>query len=371
MNVFRTRLVYLLVCIVLIFGPVGSGAGTEGELISEVALDATDFNPSQGEQVRLRYELARPDNVTIRIFDPDGGLVRSLLDSAHREAGMQDVAWDGYDEIGKLVPDESYTFTIETDSGVIYDPETFSGNVVGDIVDARFSLDGTIVYKLPALSRVLIRLGIHNGPMLKTLVDWKPRVGGAITEYWDGRDENDLMLMREHKDFTALITYVTLPDTTVITYGNNRDTYRDYKLGHAKDRLQKPKRPRRPEPELRLRPEHLVPPAWTRAPRVLMTFPKHDERKEDSVPTVQGAIDVRIEVEPSDRDVLLRDQFEIIFFVNNVFFAEAERGYLPFNWTWELQQLPEGEHILTVNVSSFSGQVGVASRKVRITKSAN
>jgi len=48
--------------------------------------------------------------------------------------------------------------------------------------------------------------------------------------------------------------------------------------------------------------------------------------------------------------------------------AQAERGYLPLNWTWELTQFPPGEHVLTVNISSFRGQVGVASRKILVEK---
>jgi hypothetical protein len=249
----------------------------------------------------------------------------------------------------------------------VYDPTTFSGGVVEDLTAAQFGTEGTVVYKLPASARVLIRLGVHSGPMLKTLVDWKPRVAGTITEYWDGYDEDKLMKLREQKDFAALITYVTLSDATVITYGNDQETYRDYVLGRAQGRRQKPSRPRRPDPEGQLRPVNLVPPAWARAPHVLMTFPKH-AGDGGAIPEVKAIVDVHVDVDPADRDRLLREQFEIIFFVDHVFFAEAERGYLPFNWRWELHQIPAGEHVLTVNLSSFRGQVGVASRKVRVVK---
>jgi hypothetical protein len=340
--------------------------GRSEQQVTNIALDANAFNPSRGDKVRLRYNLARSDRITIRIYDPDGGLVRSLFQGVSRRAGMHQEPWDGRDNEGRPAPDEAYTYTIETDSGVVYDPTTFSGGIVGDIKEGRFDKDaGTVLYKLPAAARVLIRLGIQSGPLLKTLVDWKPRVTGSITEYWDGRDEGKLVRFRDHPNFAALITYVTLPDATVIAYGNERETYRDYKLGRGKAVGQRPQRARLPDPEGRLRPENLVPPAWARAPRVLMTFPKLSA---DGVPQVKDAIDVRVEVDPSDRDLLLRDQFEIIFFVDNVFFAEAERGHLPFNWRWELKQIPAGERILTVNIASFKGQVGVASRKVGVVK---
>jgi hypothetical protein len=52
-------------------------------------------------------------------------------------------------------------------------------------------------------------------------------------------------------------------------------------------------------------------------------------------------------------------------FADNELLAEAERGYLPLTWRWDLQNLPPGEHVLTVNISSFGGQVGVTSRRIR------
>lgn len=334
--------------------------------IKEVELAKSAFNPSRGEKLTLSYKLSQADKITILIYDPDGGLVRTLIKGAERATGSHSETWEGRDDTGQPVPNEAYTFTLETASGTVYDPTTFSGGTVGHIKEAKFHRDGTVVYKLPAPSRVLIRLGVQNGPMLKTLVDWDPRVAGVITEYWDGRDEDKLIKVRAQKNFTALITYVTLPDASVIAYGNDQETYREYKLGRGKGAAKKPDRPRRAGLEPRLRPTFLVPPAWVRAPRIVMTFPIIEAGPSNGLPQVKVAANVRIEVAPSDRDFLLSDQFEVIFFVDNVFFAEAERGYLPFNWHWELIQIPPGEHVLTVNIISFKGQVGVASRKVNV-----
>ncbi|MFC6671371.1 flagellar hook assembly protein FlgD [Marinobacterium aestuariivivens] len=346
----------------------GALAESASQAISDTTINSNAFNPSLGEQVVLTYTLAQPDTVSVRVYDPDGGLVSTVLEGVEQAAGAQEISWDGLDIDSKVVPDEAYTFVVETTTGALYDPTTHSGGVVGDITEARFNEDGTVLYNLPAAARTLIRLGVHNGPMLKTLVDWKPRVAGEITEYWDGYDEDNRYKLRGAKDFSALITYVTLPDATVITYGNKEETYRDYKLGRAQGRAQKPDRPRRSGAELELRPEGLVPPAWARSPRVDMTFPQLSGVEKDDVPEVQDAIDIHISVNPDDLDHLLQDQFEIIFFLDNVFFAEAERGYLPLNWRWELQQIPPGEHVLTANVSSFTGQVGVASRKIKIVR---
>lgn len=347
----------------LLLAPALLLTATAARAIDGVRLGAASFNPTLGDELAIAYELSAGDEVWVRVYDPDGGLVRTLVDGEPREAGPNQETWDGRDFEGRRVPDEAYLVILETASGEVYDPTTVSGGIVGDLTDARFDRQaGTVTYRLPAASRVLIRLGVRNGPMLKTLVDWRPRLAGSVTEYWDGRDEDGLIDLRSEPGFTALITYVTLPDATVIAYGNREESYRDYALERGKDRARKPDRPRAPEPEARLRPEGLVPPAWSRAPRVSLTFPEHTE----DVPEVRGEVRVRVGVDAADRDLLLKEQFEIIFFVDNVFFAEAERGHLPFNWPWELQQLPPGEHVLTVNISSFKGQVGVASRKVRV-----
>lgn len=344
-----------------------AGEARAADIVKSVALSRAAFNPAVGEKVGISYELPQPQRVTVGIYDPDGGLICTLVDGEAREAGVHEELWDGRDVDGHFVPDEAYLFTLETGPGFVYDPTTFSGGVVGDLADAQFDRQsGTVAYKLPAASRVLIRLGIRNGPMHKTLVDWKPRVAGAITEYWDGKDEDDVVNLQDHVDFSTLITYVTLPEATVIAYGNREESYRDYKLGRGKDRPNKPERPRAPDPEQRLRPEGLVPPRWARAPRVEMTFPELSGENSATMPSARDALHVRVDVEESDRDLLLKDQFEILFFVDNIFFAEAERGYLPYNLRWELHQIPPGEHVLTVNISSFKGQIGVASRKVRV-----
>jgi len=355
--------------VVLLLLAAGRSAFAGGSLFSEVSVEPAAFSPARGEAVRLQYKLETRDEISIRVYDPDGGLVRTLADAVRQQAGIHELRWDGRDVDGRTVPDEAYTFVLRSGSGAVYDPATVSGGVVGDLTEAHFDRDGTVTYRLPAPARVLIRLGIHNGPMLKTLVDWKPRVAGTITEYWDGRDENGLMDLRGAKGFSALITYVTLPEASVIAYGNGGSSYRDYKLGPAAGRPQKPARPRHPDPRARLRPELLVPPAWARAPRVALQFPGIESPAGKGPLQVGEAVEVRIDVDPADRARLQDDQFEVILFVDDVFFAEAERGYLPLNWHWELQQLPPGPHVLTVNVSSFRGQVGVASRRVNVVRS--
>ena len=42
-------------------------------------------------------------------------------------------------------------------------------------------------------------------------------------------------------------------------------------------------------------------------------------------------------------------------------------GNLHF-WVWDLSQVEPGDHLLTVNISSFDDQIGVISRKVKVIR---
>jgi hypothetical protein len=118
------------------------------------------------------------------VFDPDQELIRELVSDASREGGPHEEAWDGKDDKGGIVPNEAYFFTIvakEPSSGqqVVYDPVTFSGGEQFDLGQATISREeGTLSYKLSQPSRVLVRIRIAKSALLKTLVDWEPRVGG-------------------------------------------------------------------------------------------------------------------------------------------------------------------------------------------------
>ncbi len=349
--------------------PETARAGSSPPSISRMA-----FRPAMGESILISAPAGAAGAEKILVYDASECQVRSLALEASAGAAKSAVLWDGRDWSGRLVPDGAYTFAIEGRTGLVYDPYEVSGGKAGDIKAASFDREaGTIAYSLPSPARVLIRFGIQGGPMLRTLVDWEPRVAGSILEHWDGWDEDRVIRLWGAKGFTALITYVTLPDATVITYGNTNETYREYMLGRGRDRPRRPENTPVPDntavpPEDgKVRPVGLLPPAWSRSPKVLLSFPALGAPVRD--PTgISGTVAVRVDVDPSDKEQVAKDQFEVIFYVDNVFFAEAERGYLPYNFPWETASLPEGEHVLTVNISSFRGQVGVASRKVRVQK---
>jgi len=341
-----------------------------GNLLSKLRVSKSSFNPQKGDEVGVYFTLSKGAKVEVNIYDPDSGLIRTFQ-KEFSDSGEQGLIWDGKDMDGRVVPDEAYYFavTAEEDSKTkeIYDPTTFSGGVEHDITSADADPEShTINYKMPEMGRVMVRMGIQGGPLMNTLVDWKPRVEGMITEYWNGRDKDNLVDIYDHSKFKMIITYLTLPENSVIAFGNKQLTYREYKKSVGTKRPVKQDRPR--SVGGKISPHYALARTKDYVPDVKMTFSKTDGTEPDGTIILKGKTLVKVELADEDKRIFQDQQFEICFFLDYDFFAEDEAGYTPFNWVWDLSNVKEGDHLLTVNISSFKDQIGLLSRKVRVVK---
>jgi hypothetical protein len=343
-----------------------------GKLLSNVQISKTSFNPAIGEKIILSYSLSGDANVSVNVYDSDSGLIKSLIKNKDQKAGKNTISWDGKDMKGTVVPAEAYFFTIEAEgkngTKEVYDPVTFSGGIEHDIAKADIQAESnTVNYKLPEMGRVLIRTGIEGGPLLNTLVDLKPRIAGEITEYWNGRDIDNLFDLRAHPRFKMFISYFTLPENSVITYGNNDATFREYKTKVTSSRPVKESRGEiKPKGKISIHYAQLKVNDYS--PKVKMKFLKGDKELTEDIPIIRGKTLVRTELDEKDNKYFASQQYEICFFMDGQFYAEEEVGYSPFNWVWNPENIKEGEHILTINLSGFKDQIAVLSRKIKVVK---
>jgi hypothetical protein len=300
-------------------------------------------------------------------YDPDQELIATLLNQQPQKKGKASLVWDGKDEAGSIVPDDAYFFTIkvQTDDGKleIYDPTVFSGGIEQDLTKAKIDLDsGTITYKLPTLSRVRIRLGINGGPLLKTLVDWQPRPSGQVVDYWKGKDKEGLFELGHHPRFKMIISYFDLPENSVITYGNKKTGYFEYKKG-----IQRNRKEQHPWRHNKKRSKHFkFSRLQARSPNVMMSFSPQQSEEPTDIIVLKGKTVVHVELEKDSKQHFQNTQFEIVFFLDGQFYAEEEVGYSPYNWIFDTSQVKEGEYVLTVNLSGFQDQMAIFSKKIRI-----
>lgn len=71
------------------------------------------FNP----RTEVRFELASPTRVRVRIHDVRGRLVQTLIDES-RPAGVHQVVWDGTDHSGRRVASGTYYLRLVADDRV-------------------------------------------------------------------------------------------------------------------------------------------------------------------------------------------------------------------------------------------------------------
>jgi hypothetical protein len=61
---------------------------------------------------RIFYTLPHEDQVVLRVYNPVGQLVRTLV-SGKESAGFKRVAWDGRDDVGRRVPSGVYFYRLQ------------------------------------------------------------------------------------------------------------------------------------------------------------------------------------------------------------------------------------------------------------------
>jgi hypothetical protein len=341
-------------------------------ILSEVAVSPKLFNPTTGETATISFSITQPAKISLRIFDPDHHLLREIMSEGSATLEPQKLVWDGKDAQGRVVPDEAYFFTIEAfnHQGLIahYDPTTFSGGEVVRADGVNFDKDKkTIFYELPGDARVAIKAGISGGgPLLKNILSGLPRAAGRHEESWDGRDESGIVEVPAERNYSLNVEAVSLFENSLITTGNSAYDYFRYSRDIAPERPRKIARPFRgheaafaglPPKD----PSPLVP-----EPKFRIEWPDETPRTEENVPIVSDRAAIRIRLDDKIKTTITEQRYEIILFVDFRFVTEMEEGYSPFNLKWNTRETANGEHLITINVATLSGQVSSASTRLTV-----
>ena len=324
-----------------------------------------EFSPILKEKIAIGFNLSVESVVDVEIYTPDGALIRTLTTGASMKKGDHALEWDGKDKAGTVVPDEAYNIVLKaTTNGKIeiIDPRKTSGGIVQKNLDPKIGIDGKITYTLPAPSRVLIRLGIESGAMLRSVITWKAKNSGKNLQFWDGYDQDHLVKIQKHKNFKIIFSAFSLADHAIITTGN-KVSYFDYIDKHAYEAFFSAKKHRLTHAKSKLMsPYYVRALTGMREPVISFVFPDNIKRDKDGVPVVKKGEKIRVKVIMDEKDAqrMAEVKYEITFFDDLDFISEEEMGYVPISWLWSPQK-EKGKHILTVNIASFKGHVGLKS----------
>jgi len=97
---------------------IGQTPSTGGGLRnSSIYFYPNPFNPDR-ETGTIRYSLSKAGNVTIKIYDVANTLVRTIIEDAPRDGGVELAEqWDGKNENWETVANGVYFYVIESSSG--------------------------------------------------------------------------------------------------------------------------------------------------------------------------------------------------------------------------------------------------------------
>lgn len=336
------KIIFVLFLIVNVFA---------GEIIEMLPYKNSEFSPALKESFPIEFILKKDSNVSVEIYTPDNNLIRTLNKSFKK--GKNKIIWDGKDSKGVIVPDEAYNIVLKADKEVL-DFRDSGGKIIKDLkrkIDKR----GKISYKLSKPSRVLIRAGIQNGPMLRVISNWIPKNKGLIVQRWNMKDKDEIIDISKY-NFAISISAFELPKYAIITTNNKTESYLQYfKRNHFKCNKKSKKnldkgfskhsyscRLEEKEPNLKMQ---------------INNVPLNS--KNTPILTNGKLALVKVSMNSEDEELFEKVKYEVSFFVDLQFTSEEELGYMPISWNFNPNGLKKGEHILTVNVSSFDGKVGV------------
>lgn len=334
--------------------------------VSLLRLSSTELAAARGESVSYTVRTTTPGALTLEVLTGDGDVVRRLQQPA-TNAGEHSLAWDGKDAAGRPVPDEAYCVRALLEAGgktMVDDPCQRSGGEVVAGLQPQLTASGDITYALPHAARVLIRVGVKNGAMMRSLSVWRPRPAGRNLQRWNGFDDSGLVDLRSDR-LALLVTAFRLPDFSVITTGNEGLDYRAWRS--AQGWPEKPDLPQSAASQplerggQRIARQHYAARYKDREPRISVTLARRDGQPLDPAAPLPDELRISVDLHPEDRWLMQEQLYEVAFFVNGDFVSEEENGYVPIAWIWNTAGMKPGKHLLTVNLTGFTGRVGTRS----------
>ncbi|MBA5249008.1 MAG: hypothetical protein FE834_05665 [Gammaproteobacteria bacterium] len=336
---------------------------------NNMVFKTSSFAPTRDEKFPIQITLnniKKIKSALLEIRSIDNDLIKTLsIKNLEPDKNEYIVIWDGKDKNKNIVPNEVYfpvlTINLHSNQICTVDPRIDSGGE--EVYDFKKNISASQVeYNLPVASRMLVRVGIKDGPLLRTIIDWEPRSAGFHAEHWNGQDEDNIIDIENNSKVGYLIMGYKLPSYSIITYGNKKENYRAY---HERMKFSIQKKPYRTKKIIRngevIRPEFYNSVLKQKSPRINISIVDVKDNKEKTIISNFDEIIVKVGLNPLDEMYLNQDRYEVSFFVDNQFIAEEEQGFVPFTWRWSPKRhgIKPGKHVLTVNISGYSGQVGV------------
>lgn len=217
---------------------------------------------------------------------------------------------------------------------------------------------GIVGYELTMPAWVRIRLGLKEGPMCKTLVDWEKRASGVHQEKWDGLDPSGTVRLAQEEDMVFTFNYFTAGNEYITAANVN-----DYMMPPENMIIG------RTLPTLKLNQMHKNHPReFCHDPQLNVVLPKDILQTEKGIYIIEDKAPIEISIADVDKQWFSPERYSIHIFIDGVFAGGELEGYSPYKWIFDPEHLNQGEHLIMVNFAGFNDHFGIAAIPVYIKK---
>ena len=357
----------------LLFAAVVRLSGLPRPAIESVTLSRPFFNPSFGQRLEVRISVIRNGLATVWVLDRDAFPIRRLASGKALRLGGVTLEWDGRDDLGRLVPDEAYSFRVELTAGDRTESYFPAGLPVEEFSVREISHDpvhAVLRYRLPAPSRVHLQVGCSRedpatgvvGPVLKTVVNRQPRASGPVVEHWNGLDESGAISVPNLPHFVISLAATPLPENSVITVGNRSVSFLEYAARRTgKGFLTGSEGVAEHAHHKGLTALDDVSPALRLSPRDAIWAPR-----EKAWRVRDDAVTLSVSLEGPSSPSFSRQPGGVLVFVDEGLAQRLPATEPPFEIRVPIGKLPAGVHRIAVNWVSEYGPVTVNSLQILI-----
>ncbi len=369
MTIKGARLLALsIVCVLdcLIAGAIVQAASPPR--IRDVTVDPPFFNTAAKQFSTITFRAGIAGTATVSILDRDRFPIRTLT-PRRVTPGLASFTWDGRDDNGTAVPDEAWNVRIEL-ADEVYDPSLNFHPISEDPQPRTYSpVDGVLTYTLSRPSRVHIeagqavlnaKTGRTEGPILKTIVNREPRIGGAIVERWNGFDESGTIEVSALKNFAVAVLATSLPDSSIITRGNRQESFLQYAAR------------RRPATALvarkRMAPvtHHEGLDAFEDHSPSLRITPAATWDAQARTYTASSAVRLELEIEGENAAHFLAQPTRMAVYVDDARVLTRDNPTSPLTLAIPAESLTRGEHRVVVNWGSDYGPAAAGAFRINV-----
>jgi hypothetical protein len=329
-----------------------------GPQLFSVSLSQPHFDLRAQSAIVVRFSLDRSAEASLEILDDGGGVVRRVRSDRELAAGAHEIAWDGRYDDGAPARDGLHLARLIARDALgrtEWEPSHETGGTEISLLDSRLDAEGRrIHFTMSEPGCVRLRVGLDDGPMLATLLDWKPVAKGPVAVGYPGLLPEPWGDFWAREDRAAWAVGYSLPVNAVVVEG-----------GSAPERSGRPTLHQRTDRVLS--PHALHARELCRDPAVSASLAGELPRDESGRPIVRDELTLIVDAASvAERAVFEHSRFEVVLFVDGQFLMEDEDSVLPFHFTLDVRDYPPGVHAFLVNVDAYGNHGGAAFVPFRV-----